>query len=144
MVFMIKPVFSHGLPEDARLIREEVFCKEQGYQNEFDDLDETAISLVLYRNGTPIGTGRLTKIDPSQYQIGRVAVRKPYRNQEIGSYLVKFLCKKAKQLGASTCLVHAQLEKRSFYLRLGFKIIGDGEIDFDEGHPHVYMIRDAY
>ena len=141
---MVKPVFSHGLSEDARYIREEVFCKEQGYQNEFDELDESAISLVLYFNDAPIATGRLVKIDPSQYQIGRVAVLKEYRHKEIGSYLVRFLCKKARQLGASTCIVHAQLEKRSFYLRLGFKILGDGEIDFDEGHPHVYMIRDAF
>ena len=141
---MVHPVFTLGPSEDAKAIREEVFCREQGYENEFDELDASSISLVLYLDGIAIATGRLVKIDPSQYQIGRLAVLKPYRGREIGSYAVRFLCKKAREMGARTCLVHAQLEKRGFYLRLGFRILGDGEIDYDEGHPHVYMIRDAY
>ncbi len=141
---MVHPLFTLGPSEDAKAIRKEVFCEEQGYQNEFDELDPDSISLVLYLDKEPIATGRLVKIDPSQYQIGRIAVRKPYRHKQIGSYLMRFLCKKAREMGAATCIVHAQLEKRAFYLRLGFKILGDGEIDFDEGHPHVYMIRDAY
>ena len=141
---MIRPVYSLGPSEDAKAIREEVFCREQGYQNEFDELDADSISLVLYLDETPIATGRLTKIDPSCYQIGRVAVRKPYRGKQVGSYLVRFLCKKAREMGARTCIVHAQMEKRAFYARLGFRLVGEGEIDFDEGHPHVYMSRDAY
>ena len=141
---MVHPVFTLGPSEDAKAIREEVFCREQGYENEFDELDASSISLVLYLDGIAIATGRLVKIDPSQYQIGRLAVLKPYRGREIGSYAVRFLCKKAREMGARTCLVHAQLEKRGCYLRLGFRILGDGEIDYDEGHPHVYMIRDAY
>ncbi len=141
---MVHPVFSIGPSKDAKAIRQSVFCDEQGYQNEFDDLDPASISLVLYLNEKPIATGRIVKVDPSQYQIGRIAVLKEYRGREIGSYLVRFLCKKAREMGARTCIVHAQLEKRGFYLRLGFQILGDGEIDFDEGHPHVYMIRDAY
>ena len=141
---MVKPVFSHGPSKDAVAIREEVFCKEQGYQKEFDELDPESISLVLYLDGFPIATGRLVKLDPSKYQIGRVAVKKEYRGKQIGSYIVRFLCKKARELGAATVLVHSQLEKRAFYLKLGFRILGDGEIDFDEGHPHVYLVRDAY
>ena len=141
---MIHPVYSHGPSIDAKAIREEVFCREQGYQKEFDELDEASVSLVLYLDKEPIATGRLVKIDPSRYQIGRIAVKREYRGKQVGSYLVRFLAKKAKELGARTVIVHAQIEKRSFYARLGFKILGEGEIDFDEGHPHVYMVRDAY
>jgi len=141
---VIKPVFSHGPSKDAIAIREEVFCREQGYRNEFDDLDKESISLVLYLDEYPIATGRLVKLDPARYQAGRLAVRKEYRGRQVGSYLLRFLCKKAKELGATTVIVHSQLDKRGFYLKLGFRILGDGEIDFDEGNPHVYMIRDAY
>ena len=141
---MVKPVFQIGLHPDAKLIREEVFCQEQGFKNEFDELDQTAISLVLYLDEKPIATGRLTKVDPATYQIGRVAVRKPYRHQQVGSYLMEFLCQKARELGAKTAIVHAQLDKRDFYNRLGFYEFAGGVIDYDEGCPHIYLGKDLY
>lgn len=141
---MVKPVFSVGLTPDAKLIREEVFIQEQGFQNEFDEADETAISLVLYLDGTPIATGRLTKIDPATYQIGRIAVRKEYRHQKVGSYLMGFLCTKARELGAKTAIVHAQVDKRLFYERLGFREFGDGVVDEDEGVPHIYLAKSLF
>ena len=50
------------LPDDARLIREMVFVKEQGFEDEFDDQDAAATHLVLYGDdGTPMGTGRFFK-----------------------------------------------------------------------------------
>lgn len=36
------------LPEDAKRIREAVFMKEQGFKNEFDDIDLLALHLILY------------------------------------------------------------------------------------------------
>ena len=139
---MIKPVFSVGPSQDAALIRIEVFCKEQGYVHEMDDLDPTSISLVLYLDDTPIATGRLAKVDPATYQLGRIAVRKPYRKQKVGSYLVEFLCTKAKELGANKVIAHSQLDKQEFYRKLGFYEIGNGAIDYDEGVPHLYLARD--
>jgi len=141
---MIKPRFSIGLTPEAKLIREEVFVREQGFQNEFDELDDTAISLVLFLDDTPIATGRLTKVDPATYQIGRVAVGHPYRDQRVGSYLMEFLCEKARELGAKTALVHAQLDKRAFYNRLGFYEFSGGIVDEDEGVPHIYLAKDLY
>ena len=38
----------HTLPGDAVTIREEVFMKEQGFHDEFDETDRTAAHLVLY------------------------------------------------------------------------------------------------
>lgn len=140
---VIKPVFHLGLTPDARRIREEVFVEEQGFQNEFDEEDENCITLVLYLDATPIATGRLIKVDPATYQIGRVAVRKAYRHQKVGSYLMEFLFVKARELGAKTCIVHAQLDKQSFYRRLGFYEFGGGVVDEDEGVPHIYLAKDV-
>lgn len=39
------------LPEDAVFIRKEVFVKEQGFKNEFDEKDNEAHFLVGYENG---------------------------------------------------------------------------------------------
>ena len=43
---------------DARLIRQQVFVEEQGFVNEFDDIDAKAYHAVIYTGGYPIATGR--------------------------------------------------------------------------------------
>ena len=41
------------LPEEAVRIRREVFMEEQGFAEEFDELDGRAKHLVLYAKGEP-------------------------------------------------------------------------------------------
>ena len=48
----------HSLPEEARKIREEVFVREQGFQEEFDEIDGYAVHLVLFCDGTPAAVCR--------------------------------------------------------------------------------------
>lgn len=50
------------LPEDAVFIRKEVFVKEQGFKNEFDEKDNEAHFLVRYENGSPVATCRIFMI----------------------------------------------------------------------------------
>lgn len=136
---MIKPVFTLGTSLEAKEIRQEVFVKEQGFQNEFDEYEKTATTLVLFLDDIPIATGRLRTLDPETYQIERVAVRKPYRGKRIGTYVVKFLCTKIKTLGGRKAVLHARVDAIPFYQRLGFIVLGDGEILYEEGMPHVEM-----
>lgn len=138
---MIKPVFKHSLPPEAKAIRQEVFVQEQGFKNEFDDVDASCWHLVLFLNETPISTGRLQEIDPETYKIGRVAVKKAYRGCKIGTYTVKFLCTKAKTLGARKVILYSQLDKVGFYKKIGFREFDDGEVYLDEGCPHVKMYK---
>lgn len=44
--------------EDAFEIRRRVFMEEQGYTDEFDDIDDTCIHIVLYKDGEPAGCAR--------------------------------------------------------------------------------------
>ena len=70
------------LPEDARQIRQEVFIEEQHFQEEFDGIDSRALHLVLYRDGSPAGTCRFFQgREPGAYLVGRIAVRKPFRDR---------------------------------------------------------------
>lgn len=41
------------LPDEAKEIRLEVFVKEQGFEEEFDDIDETAAHIVLFDGSPP-------------------------------------------------------------------------------------------
>lgn len=71
----MKYTLSKGLNNspDARAIRQSVFVEEQGFEYEFDDIDETALHLVLYdENDNPCATGRLLRLHENR----------PYRRYE--------------------------------------------------------------
>lgn len=88
----MKYTLSKGLNNslDARAIRQSVFVEEQGFEYEFDDIDETALHLVLYdENDNPCATGRL--FFDGCMKIGRIAVMKEYRGQSLGSEVIAIL-----------------------------------------------------
>ena len=47
------------LPEDAIFIRKEVFVKEQGFKNEFDEKDNEAHFIVGYENDNQVEDCRI-------------------------------------------------------------------------------------
>lgn len=137
---MITEKFQYGHSKDGAAIREEVFVKEQGFHDEFDENDAKAWHLVLYRDGEPIATGRVYQIDKDVCQIGRLAVKKAYRGMNIGAFAMKHLMAKAVQLGAKKCIVHSQKDKAGFYSKLGFAPI-DNKTFYEEGCPHIAMSK---
>ena len=44
------------LPEQAILIRKSVFIEEQGFKNEFYDIDEIATHIVIWDNNITVAT----------------------------------------------------------------------------------------
>lgn len=78
------------LPEDAKRIREAVFMKEQGFKNEFDDIDLLALHLILYDGSQPAATCRLfPAAEQGVYLLGRLAVVKTYRGQKLGQRMLR-------------------------------------------------------
>lgn len=124
------------LPQEAKDIRVEVFMKEQGFENEFDDIDDISFHIVVFDEEKPIGTCRFFK-ENNHYTIGRVAVLKEYRNQHIGNVLLERAEKEIKKLNGDLIVVHAQVRVSPFYESQGY--IQFGQIDDDEGVPHMWM-----
>ena len=124
------------LPQDAKDIRIEVFMKEQGFKNEFDEIDTISHHIGVFDEGKPIGTCRFFK-ENNHYTIGRVAVLKKYRNLHIGNSLLESAENEIKKLNGDLIVVHAQVRIRPFYEKQGY--IQFGQIDDDEGVPHVWM-----
>ena len=125
-----------ALPQEAKDIRIEVFMKEQGFENEFDDIDNISFHIVVFDEEKPIGTCRFFK-ENDHYTIGRVAVLKEYRNQHIGNVLLESAEKEIKKLNGALIVVHAQVRVSPFYEKQGY--IQFGQIDDDEGVPHKWM-----
>ena len=130
--------FFNYLPEEAKNIRSKVFIDEQGFENEFDETDNTAIHILLYFDSAPAGTARMfTEDNGKSYHIGRVAVLPQYRKNHLGAQIVNAICEKAKELGAEKCELSAQCRVKGFYKSLGFE--ESGEEYLDEYCPHIHM-----
>ena len=138
---MNKIEFFNYLPEDAKEIRFRVFVDEQGFQNELDDTDNTALHLVLYVDEAAAGAGRMFTEDGGEsYHLGRIAVLKEYRGLHLGALIVEAMCEKAKELGARRCELSAQCRAKDFYKKQGFAEQGD--VYLDEYCPHIYMVKE--
>lgn len=126
------------LPEEAKNIRTVVFIKEQGFNDEFDNTDNTSLHFLLFKDGTAAGTGRMfTEDSGKSYHIGRVCILKEYRKFHLGSEIMKKMIKKATELGAEKIILSAQCRASGFYKKLGFK--EKSEIYLDEYCPHIRM-----
>ena len=110
--------FFNVLPVEAKMIREQVFIEEQGFQNEFDDIDARSWHLVIYDYHTPIGCARM--YDENGVVIfGRIAVIKEKRHKHLGSYILHELEKKARELGYLEAVLSAQVNAKAFYEKNG-------------------------
>lgn len=55
------------LHPDAMLVRQEVFVEEQGFHDEFDDIDEIADHYLLYVDGEIAGCCRVFPSKDNEY-----------------------------------------------------------------------------
>lgn len=126
------------LSPDAMMIRKAVFIEEQGFQNEFDQTDETAFHLVLYADGAPAAVARLfAQQDGAAYTVGRIAVLSQYRGLHLGNHILKEAEQCARRLGAKRLVLSAQCRVQPFYEKNGYTASGD--VYLDEFCPHIHM-----
>jgi predicted GNAT family N-acyltransferase len=125
--------------EDALKIRFKVFVEEQQVPEdmEWDNIDDYAEHLVLYKDETPIATGRWFEED-EKILVGRIAVLKEYRGSNFGNVIVKSFIDRIFGKGFNEIYIHAQTRVQGFYEKLGFEAFGD---KYDEaGIEHIGMI----
>lgn len=127
------------LPVYAVDIRNEVFVKEQGFQEEFDTDDKRAIHVVGFIDDRSVATSRILKNDDGSYIIGRIAVRKAYRKNGLGAEIIKASEDIIRELGGKEIFIHSQLQASPFYEKQGY--VKTGETDFEEGCPHCMMSK---
>lgn len=126
--------------KDAFEIRTKVFMEEQGYENEFDEIDDYCKYATVYYDKTPVGTGRVfPKTDDENVCIfGRIAVLKEYRKLHLGKIIIETLEKIAKESGYKKVILLSQESAIGFYKKCDF-VLCDSDVVYDEGHPHYWM-----
>ena len=126
------------LTEDAKNIRKKVFMEEQGFVNEFDEIDYSAIHIVLYDGTIPVATCRVFKgEEDNTYILGRLAVMKEYRGRSIGKKMLEEAEKVVAGNGGEFIKLHAQCRAKDFYAISGYMEYGN--VEEDEGCPHIWM-----
>ena len=122
--------------DDARYIRNTVFIEEQGFEREYDDIDNFATHIVIYEGDAALGTCRVFFDEElGCYHTGRIAVLKEHRGKGLGRILVTEAEKAAKNMGGTEIFIGGQVRVKDFYARLGY--IPCGEEYLDEGVPHI-------
>lgn len=131
----------HHLTQDEIDIRNTVFVEEQGFNEEFDTVDETATHFVMYLNQKPVACARCFPSDnESIYKIGRVAVHREYRGKHFGEQILLSVENYAKNQGAVKISLSSQLRAKEFYAKLGYTTIGD--VYLDEHCEHIRMEKE--
>lgn len=126
------------LSADAKIIRKQVFMEEQGFKNEFDDIDNISFHIVMYDENRPVATCRVYEdIVKNEYILGRLSVVKEYRGMSLGAKMIGEAERIVKEKGGTSIRLHAQCRVTPFYGQQGYKEYG--VIEDDEGCPHIWM-----
>lgn len=125
--------------KDWHRVRKTVFQKEQGFQQEFDDIDTTAVHVTLYEDEQLLGCARCFPVTEEAWRIGRIAVLASYRGKGYGAMLLRQAEQCAKEHGAKVVHLDAQQRVQAFYERYGYVVCGT--VHMDEHVPHVEMKR---
>ena len=141
---IMKPVMTMNLSfkinqkDDCYMIRKQVFMDEQGFENEYDEIDDWCTFLTLYDDDICIGCARFFESGQKDIWIfGRLALIKTYRGKHLGKEIVLYAERYLKQREAKEIHLHAQCSKIAFYESMGYACYGD--IDLDEGVKHIWM-----
>lgn len=127
-----------SLTPDAARIREEVFMKEQGFVEEFDDIDGISRHVVLYDGEEAVGVCRLFRGETDGvFVVGRLAVMPRVRGMGLGARVLAEAERLARESGGARVELDAQTRARGFYERLGYRAEGDEFLE--EYCPHIRM-----
>lgn len=138
LLVSIKKVENNSEFEQAYKIRLEVFVKEQKVPEEIelDEYDSIAEHVIAYREGKPVGCGRVF-LNDEYARIGRVAVLSEERKKGTGKLICEELIKIAREKGAKRFVLDAQVRAIGFYQKLGFSVTS--EVFMEAGIEHVRM-----
>lgn len=129
------------LPQEAINIRTTVFVEEQGFKNEFDDIDKIATHIVLFEDNQTVAVCRVYYSENKKcYVIGRIAVIKDYRGKAYGAKIVKAAETEIKQRHCNKIGLSAQERVSKFYEKLGYNKCGSTYLD--EDCPHIWMEKE--
>ncbi|GAA99862.1 uncharacterized protein L969DRAFT_14556 [Mixia osmundae IAM 14324] len=126
-------------------IRTVVFVEEQGFtlELELDGKDDDCVHFVLFDTQVqpPLAIGTVRFVMRPKTKLGRLALLKEARGKGAGRIICLAMEHYVRDHQLATEIsLHAQLQARGFYQKLGYRLIGEQFMEDDS--PHVLMRRD--
>ena len=138
---IIKPFNFLTLNELFEIVRArfDVFvCEQKILEPEYDDIDYRSIHIFIHEENHVIAYARLFQGDKEDvWCIGRMLTTR--RKQGLGALIIEAAVETAKNYGATSITLHAQIQAIGFYQKQGFK--PSSPIFQEAGIPHREMIR---
>jgi N-acetylglutamate synthase-like GNAT family acetyltransferase len=100
--------------------------------SEKDDIENESYPFIVVYDEKVVATSRLHKNSENEGQIRYLAVKEEYRNQRIGNKLVRYIEGFATCLGLKIIILNARKTAKDFFEKIGYNIIGEGPLLFDE------------
>ncbi|MGC9150567.1 MAG: GNAT family N-acetyltransferase [Microbacter sp.] len=137
---IIREITYHSTEYDMELkLRDAVLRQPLGMSIYRDPLafEKDDFHLGAFLNERLVGTLILTPVDNNTLRMRQVAVDQNMQRRKIGTQLVRFAEKIARQKGYNVMKLHARKSAVSFYSKLGYETVGD---EFKEINlPHFVM-----
>ncbi|MDR2720601.1 MAG: GNAT family N-acetyltransferase [Nitrososphaerota archaeon] len=132
----------YNITNEIAEFRKEVFVIEQhiDINEEFNCDENERIHCCCFLDDMLVAYVRMNKIYNGVGHIGRVAVKKEYRNKGYGKAIVSYAEQVAKSFSCNIIDVHAQIQVCSFYEKLGYMRYGTEFIEVER--PHIKMIKE--
>lgn len=123
--------------EQSLEIRKKVFIEEQRVARDLEvEHEEDATYYLLFDNEQPAGTGRWRKTSEG-IKLERFAVLQQYRNQKLGTVLLKKVLEDLHDKSEKVYL-HAQIKAIPYYSRQGF--VKEGPMFVEANIRHYMMV----
>lgn len=124
---------------DFLKLRSEVFVVEQQcIYPDIDSIDKIANHLLAYVENELVGYLRIYTKEHSFPIIGRVVIKKQFRNKRYAKLIMKAAINFIETTSSNkTIKISAQEYLKEFYQKLNFKQNGDSYLDY--GIPHIDM-----
>ncbi|MFD3447365.1 GNAT family N-acetyltransferase [Microbacteriaceae bacterium 4G12] len=128
--------------QDAFSVRRVVFVDEQQVDvaEEYDEFDKlhAAVHVILYDEGTPVGTGRMRNVD-GVGKMERICILSSHRGKGAGRLIMEALEAVAKKQGLQKAKLHGQTHAEVFYQKLGYETVSN--VFLEANIPHVIMTK---
>ncbi len=119
-------------------LRFDVFVNEQKVppEIELDEEDEKALHIIAEDSGVTVGCARLI-LHEGEGHVGRLAVKRSYRGQGVGTEICRFVIDYCKKHGYRKIWLNSQIQAVDFYEKLGFE--KEGDLFIEAGIEHIKM-----
>ncbi|WP_025022422.1 GNAT family N-acetyltransferase [Ligilactobacillus hayakitensis] len=125
---------------DCLVIREDVFVREQNVPIDLEiEGEEGPMYYCGYINEKAVSCARVTVEENGAWHIQRVATIEAFRKQGFSSQIIKAIIEDAKKAQVTEINLGAQDQAQEFYVKLGFKVVGEGFEDAGIAHHKMVM-----